>query len=338
MPGPGKEPHRGYLAVIIPEHWAEASARHRQRGKQVTVRRFGWSNESESDAQAMAEQRAAEALASLLLGEKLARRELKVPYNGAEGVPIREQVIERHGETVITRNLYGARCLNTPGALFADIDFESAPVPAFAMQVIGALAILGLVVGRAASGWGLAVVLMFVGLLAGFSVAKGLLALRNRVAGGPEKLARKRIEAFLQTHPDWHLRLYRTPAGFRLLAMHRAFDPHEPEVAEFFDAIRADPMYVQMCLRQRCFRARLSAKPWRIGLGHIKPRPGVWPINPIYLPERDRWIREYEGKAEGFAACRFVEGVGSGRVDAGVERVRELHDIACKAMSNLPIA
>ena len=38
-------------------------------------------------------------------------------------------------------------------------------------------------------------------------------------------------------------------------------------------AIGADPIYVQMCLRQHCFRARVSSKPWRIGIGqHLRPR------------------------------------------------------------------
>jgi len=36
-------------------------------------------------------------------------------------VPIREEIVSRHGDTIITRNSYGARCLNTPNALFADI-------------------------------------------------------------------------------------------------------------------------------------------------------------------------------------------------------------------------
>ena len=37
-------------------------------------------------------------------------------------VEVRE-IVSRHGETVITRNSYGALCLNTPNALFADVDY-----------------------------------------------------------------------------------------------------------------------------------------------------------------------------------------------------------------------
>ena len=77
------------------------------------------------EAQANADARANEAMARMLAGEKLHRRDHKIPYNGAEGLPIREEILSTHGEAVITRNSYGAHCLNTPNVLFADIDFQS---------------------------------------------------------------------------------------------------------------------------------------------------------------------------------------------------------------------
>lgn len=324
--------------MVIPKYWSEARAQQRTRNKQVTVRRFGWSDDSEEAALRMAEQRAADALARLLSGEKPLRREPKVAYNGADGVPIREEVLERHGETVITRNIYGARCLNTPDVLFADVDSDDAPTHVLFMPVLAVLAITGAVVGKSIGGWGLAVLLMLVALAVASPVSKMLLKLRQLAAGGPEQELRTRVHRFLQSHPGWCLRIYRTPAGFRLLAMHGRFDPLASEVADFFNAIGADPAYVRMCMKQRCFRARLSAKPWRIGLARIKPRPGVWPINPERLPERKRWVADYERKAEGYAACAYMATLGNGRVDAEVERVRELHDAACRAESGLPLA
>ena len=70
--------------MIVPDHWAEARRQHRARGRQVTVRRFGWSETDPAAAQAMADARADEALARVLAGEKLARREPKRAYNGAD--------------------------------------------------------------------------------------------------------------------------------------------------------------------------------------------------------------------------------------------------------------
>ena len=107
--------------MIVPDYWAEAKRRHRTRERQTTVLRYGWSVSSLAEAQQMADQRADDALARILAGERLDRRELKVAYNGADGMPIREEVLERFGRHVVTRNAYGAHCLNTPVGLFADI-------------------------------------------------------------------------------------------------------------------------------------------------------------------------------------------------------------------------
>ncbi|HNB89667.1 MAG TPA: hypothetical protein PLP91_04700, partial [Plasticicumulans sp.] len=107
--------------MIVPAYWAEARRQQRKEGRQITVRRYGWSDASQADAQQHAETRAGEALQRLLAGERLDRREPKQPYNGADGLPIREEIVERHGTAVVTRNSYGARCLNVPDVLFADI-------------------------------------------------------------------------------------------------------------------------------------------------------------------------------------------------------------------------
>lgn len=94
-----------------------------------------------------------------------------------------------------------------------------------------------------------------------------------------------------------------------------------------------------MCLNQHCFRARVSAKPWRIGIGdHIRPRPGTWPVSPERLPERRAWLERYDHAAAGFAACRFIESLGKGASVPAAQAVRQLHDELCRAHAKLPIA
>lgn len=110
--------------MIVPGYWAEARIRHRTRNKQITIRRFGWSDISLEDAQQRADHRAAEALAMSERDPSLLRREPKTPYNGADGVPIREEIVQRHGDNIVTRNGYGALCLNTANVLFADVDLR----------------------------------------------------------------------------------------------------------------------------------------------------------------------------------------------------------------------
>lgn len=326
--------------MIVPTYWAESRRRHRERGRQITVRRFGWSDLSAEDAQAVADRRAEDALDRLRAGETLPRRERKRPYHGAEGVPIREQIVHRDGESIVTRNAYGARCLNTPDVLFADVDFDLAP-PRAAWWLVPLLGLAGGVTLSLAAGTVRAGVLPALGIALVVALLLGPLhRAGRRLLGGDERLARRRVDRFIVAHPEWHLRLYRTPAGLRLLAMHGRFDPRDPAVAQFFEAVRADPQYVRMCRHQRCFRARLGPKPWRVGLkDRLRPRPGVWPVPVERLREREVWLARYEAAARGYAACRYLGSVGrQDAVDPQAEAVRRLHDDECGALQPLPLA
>lgn len=328
--------------MIIPDYWAEARLQHRERGRQVTVRRFGWSDTSEAEAQAHADARVREALERVLAGESLPRRERRVAYNGADGVPIREEIVDRHGDSVITRNGYGALCLNTPGVLFADIDFERAtgckPI------LLAMVAMLAFAFTISTVGFGmrlpLAVVLaLFVSLTMGAPLVNVLRRILTRIRGGDQKIASDRVAAFIANHPDWRVRVYRTPAGLRLLALHRLFDPREPAVAGCFEALGVDPVYARMCRNQNCFRARVSPKPWRMGLPRLRPPySAAWRPEHAGLPLRLQWIEEYQRKAQDYASCRYIETLGGGPIDNDADAVRELHDLLCQAERDLAIA
>lgn len=323
----------------IPDYWAEARAVHPQRGRHVTVRRFGWSDISQEEAQQHAQARADEALQNILSGASLPRFDRRVPYNGAEGVPIREEVLQRYASAVVTRNSYGAHCLNCPDLLIIDIDLQQQVSCGLALGLTACLWVVASVVSIAIESVEAGVLLAFaapviVGLTAG-PLVRAFQALQ----GGAEALAARRTRRFLEQRPDWNLRLYKTPVGLRLIATHRKFDPSESEVAECFKSLRADPVYARMCLRQQCFRARLTAKPWRIGIGApMKPRRQLWPVSEEKMSERTSWIARYESIARGYAACAFVEEIGSGIVHPEVRRVVELHDELSGALRALPLA
>lgn len=328
--------------MIIPRYWAEGRVQHREAGRQITVRRFGWSNTSQEEAEKLATGRAEAALARIRAGEKLDRREQKVPYNGAEGLPIREEIVATHGDSVITRNSYGALCLNTPNVLFADIDLDDSGNPLFAAAVAG-IFLLGLLLAYLLGfKWGFIAVLVVAGALCLAALEVLLRALRGGKAGQQKRrLAQKHqlVQAFIARNPDWRVRVYATPAGLRVLALHQLFDPSGPQVAEFFKAIRADRQFVKMCQRQQCFRARVSPKPWRIGIeARLRPRPGVWPIDPERLPARREWVHGYEKASEGYASCRFLEEIGQGPIYPDCTAVQKLHDDLCRASSQLPLA
>ena len=330
--------------MLIPEFWAEARVRHRGtdargRNRQWTVRRFGWSQLSQADAEAMAQKRADSALQRIVAGESLPRREAKVPYNSADGLPIREEVLERleHG-AVVTRNSYGAHCLNTPDVLFADLDFDPDAGDRITKVLIWVtLVLLGLTVWR----FGF---LHAVAVLTVMLVIMTTLAWRRRQTQDALRErwfveAQQRVEATAQGDPNALLALYRTPMGLRVLALHRQFDPDSTEVAELFKAWQVDRQYSAMCRRQQCFRARLSGKPWRMGIGDpMRPRPGVWPVAPERQAERDHWVSAYESQARAFAACHCIGLFGAGQADPTASRIREIHDQRCRSESALPLA
>jgi len=333
--------------MIVPSFWAEAKAQYRHEGRQVTIRRFGWSDASEEDARQNAQLRVDKALAHAVSGVALPRRERKVPYNGGDGLPIREEVLARVGQNVITRNSYGARCLNTPGVLCADIDFPDAPgwrmvrnMTLFLFAAVTVAVYLAAAAGAVPrSLWIAGVIGTLASLWLASTFAKLVHRMLVRARGGPEAIARARVLRFMRTRPDWLVHVYRTPAGLRVLATHRLFDPREPEVAACFRALGADPVYVAMCLNQHCFRARLSAKPWRIGMpDRLRPRPGTWPVAPERMPQRRAWLERYDRAAAGFAACRFVESLGNGVSVPAAQAVQQLHDELSQARTGLPIA
>jgi len=323
--------------MIVPQYWAEGRARERRKGTQVTVRRWGWSDDGPEQARAHAETRTKDALERILAGEDLLRREARIAYNGADGVPIREEIVSRHGDTIVTRNGYGALCLNTPDVLFADVDFAGLPAPS-GLPLLGPLGIAAVAASLAPGARVLVFVAALIGSLVLLIVGWNLLQRRRKEkAGGPEAEALRRVRRALETRPDWNVRVYRTPAGLRVLVLHRLFDPMSDDVREFFEALGSDPIYVRMCTKQHCFRARVSPKPWRVGIAkHF--RPGVWPVEPSRAEDRKRWVAAYDEASRGHASCRYLESFGRGAEDPAAAEVRKLHDEVSGALTTLPIA
>jgi hypothetical protein len=329
----------------IPEHWAEVRLVGKVGGRDRVVRRFGWSEQSPELARVMAQQRAAAALAELQAGRPVAARERKLAYGDA-GLPIREQVLARHGDLVITRNSYGARCLNEPDVLFADLDLQPRLPAAAEAALAGLGGLLGLLLFAAAlygywHGWRpLGCSALFASLLLPALVfaARARLRLRPAVLAATRGRMLARVRRVVEQLPAARFVLYETPAGLRLLALHATYDPRAEATQRLLRAFGSDPAYMQMCALQACFRARVSGKPWRMGVRHIRPNPGIWPVHPDRLPLREQWVAEYETAAAGFAACRFVEELGAGRVQPRCAEVQRLHDELSGARSDRPLA
>lgn len=349
--------------MLVAKYWAEARQQHHfpRRGndpRQITIRRFGWSNDSQEAAEAHAQQRVEQAMEAVLNNpEQLSsvlRREPKVAYNGADGIPIREEIVEMQGDTVITRNSYGALCLNTPDVMFLDLDDDYRASQRIRFNILFKLWLaLSIILTiplflsiPSLTKYGTIFILLsaaMLGMLLAGIITKILLSLYDityKIVSPPIK----QIETFAQTHPQWMMNLYRTPAGYRLLVLHQKFNPADDSVWAELKTLNIDPMYQRMCQLQKCFRARVSPKPWRMGIaqkinGYSRR---AWNVQQAQDPARIQWITDYNNQAQHYASCHLIKQFGENKdhfsFDTTIQHVLQQHDQLSKAQTDLPLA
>jgi len=74
-----------------------------------------------------------------------------------------------------------------------------------------------------------------------------------------------------------------------------------------------------LCVKQGCYRARLTPKPYRMKMQAYKVR---FPGNGDE-PEFQQWLTNYESESRNFSVCQFIEQLGAGHV---LNDVIRLHD------------
>ena len=332
----------------IPRYWAQARLRHDTGLRHgATVQRWGWSDDSPADADAHARSRAQAALDALLAAPQqrnLSTSFRRIEHLGDYGLngetPIREEILEQRGTAVMTRNSYGAHCLNTPDVAFADIDTEPEhpkgrrTFPFFSLAFTVVPLLLALLQPKALSLqylpswiWIVGCAMLFVRNLRLWQADRA----SSASAQDPNKAALERVAAFSQQNPSWGLRLYKTPKGLRVLVTHQTLLPTSPAVQQLFSALQVDPLYARLCAQQQCFRARLTAKPWRIGIAGSSPQVRRWPVAQAHQDQRTAWSQHYDRTAADYSACHFVAQLGETNIDTTVQAVLDWHDSASHA-------
>jgi hypothetical protein len=269
----------------FPKFWIRIEER---RGDLSTVM-TGWSDSSREDAQNCAKSRAENVLERLSRGatsEELER------YAYGERTPLREEIVEerdsgRDSHAIVTRNRYGALVLNSERVMFIDIDDADHEV----------------------------------GYSGGFF---GFLFGRKPDPAARRNAIQQLILEAIDTVPDLRCVLYRTKAGFRVLVLSKLFDPKSEEALDVLRKFGSDSLYVTLTKNQKCFRARLSPKPWRCGIG--KP-PSEFPRETPEDADRfARWLVAYNGASRGFSVCETVGEFGRGKPLPAALAVRYIHD------------
>jgi len=132
------------------------------------------------------------------------------------------------------------------------------------------------------------------------------------------------MRAFQSVHPEFVLQVYETRAGLRFMVVNREIRPDGEEVELLFKELPVDGLYTRLCRSQLCFRARLTPKPWRIGL----PRPTArFPFS-TELKQRsfNFWLAQYVAKSRNACAARRLERMGEAVLPDAVQRVIDIHD------------
>lgn len=114
-------------------------------------------------------------------------------------------------------------------------------------------------------------------------------------------------------------RTYETYKGARVIVLGRDFDPRDPQTKRMMDEFNCDPLYTMLCVRQGCYRARLTPKPSRMKFRGYKvkyPREGD-------DGEFQRWVSEYESMSRNFSVCKFI---GQAGANVSTPEVVRLHD------------
>lgn len=156
-----------------------------------------------------------------------------------------------------------------------------------------------------------------------------------RKAPDPADAILASVRGALTTLAPRSFRIYRTAAGFRVLALDREYHPQGDETMAIMASVGADPAYMQLCKVQTSFRARLTPKPWRCAFG--KP-PFQFPRLAGAQEQFMNWVSEYDKASQPYATCHLVEQLGRTATAASVAPVLALHDQLARVDSGLPLA
>jgi len=274
----------------------------RPNGTRIRVRARGWSDDSLEAARRVARdvaQRIADAVARGQIGRQ------QYLYGDR---PLPEPMVREIGNAVVTRNSYGALVLNTQNLMFIDIDREDqAPQIQQAQDLVSS--VLSMFRKPAAA-------------------APPPAPARSVVVDDIERVARQNGLA---------MRVYRTAAGYRAMVTNLGFEPAAPQTEALLRQFGADELYIRLCRAQESFRARLSPKPWRCGLG----RPAF--TYPYTTPDEEaraaQWIRRYNEAVPRWATCKFVATVGASEIAPAFADLVAYHDRETRAgEAILPLA
>lgn len=151
--------------------------------------------------------------------------------------------------------------------------------------------------------------------------------------GQPVKSEEEKLIELFKAHTEDSFRLYRTFGGWRAILISRAVEGVASSSIALMKKFPVDPFYLRLCERQKSYRARLTAKPWRVGVSRCSVG---FPRSPQLEDYFVHWEEEYNAAATQFRVCEKIYGE-----DVPCERLRKLlaiHDSLSQVNTALPLA
>ncbi len=124
-----------------------------------------------------------------------------------------------------------------------------------------------------------------------------------------EDLLLAELQRLHREQPDLSARLYRTAGGWRIMLAAEGLTLQSPRMEQLCQRLKADPLYVALCLKQQCWRARLTPKPGRLH-AHLGRYPRRSASDTPAAGEEE-WLARYAEASAGRAVCRLVECFGA---------------------------
>lgn len=206
-----------------------------------------------------------------------AKNRLKKAQDIIDGIAMREsyqadiveEIIEEiDAENIITRNRYGALVLNAKNLMFIDIDNYQ---------------------GKHT--------FTFFGLF-------------GKKKKTQKELILDKIEETIANPAYSRLgfRIYETFKGYRVMVTGKNFSPTSEESKSIMKDFSADELYQYLCIKQNCYRARLTPKPYRMNL---KSHKTIFPERTAAEQnEHQDWVEKYNAESNNYSSCWFIKSYG----------------------------
>lgn len=126
------------------------------------------------------------------------------------------------------------------------------------------------------------------------------------------------------------MRIYETTKGLRVICK-KYISPQTPIFMKLMSKFRVDSIYAYLCIKQDCYRARLTPKPYRIKQNPIRIKSPLDCETELY----EKWEIEYARKSKSYSVVKLIETIGS---DFSYDKTISYHDRTCLSSFSNPLA